>query len=315
MSAVLNVALPVFGIMITGYGMGRSGVLGPASSDALNRFVYWAALPALLFLGTARAPLAEIFNLPFLAAFLGVMLLIHLLGALIGRLLHGSSSSVACMQGLAASFSNTGYMGIPLFLAAFGPDKLAPAILATVVMGAVMVGIAVVWLELAGKQDVAPARAVADAASALFRNPLIVSSVLGICWSATLGAAAIPRPVTIYCELLGAAAGPSALFAIGLFLASRPLPRRFGEIGWIVGLKLIVQPALTWAAIRWAFPLDPFWTASAVILAALPTGGLTFVVAQAYDTHTEKVSAAILVSTILSLPTLSVLLTWFGADG
>ena len=312
MSAVFNVVLPVFAIMMTGYGAGRCGILGPASSEALNRFVYWVALPALLFLGTARAPLAEIFNWPFLAAFLGVMLAIYLLGALIGRLLHGSTSAVACMQGLTASFSNTGYMGIPLFLAAFGPDRLAPAILATVVMGAVMVGIAVVWLELAGKQGVAPTRAVADALLALCRNPLIVSSVLGVCWSATLGAAAIPRPVVIYCELLGAAAGPCALFAIGLFLASRPLPRQFGEIGWIVGLKLLVQPALTYAAIVWLFPLDPFWTVSAVVLAALPTGGLTFVVAQTYNIHTERVSAAILVSTILSLPVLSGLLAWFG---
>ena len=73
-----------------------------------------------------------------------------------------------------------------------------------------------------------------------------------------------------------------------------------------------MQPALTYAAIRWLFPLDPFWTVSAVVLAALPTGGLTFVVAQTYNTHTERVSAAILVSTILSLPVLSALLAWLG---
>lgn len=315
MSAVLNVVLPVFAIMLTGYAGGRSGLLGPASSEALNRVVYWAALPALLFLGTARAPLADSFNLPFLGAFLGVMLGIFGLGALLGRWLTGASPAVACMQGLTAAFSNTGYMGIPLFLAAFGPDRLGPAILATVVMSAVMVGVAVVWLELAGNRDRPPGRAIAGALAALGRNPLVLASVAGLTWSGTLGPAALPRPLVIYCELLGAAAGPCALFAIGLFLAARPLPRRLGEIGWIVALKLLLQPALTWAAALWLFPLDPFWTAAAVVLAALPSGGLTFVVAQAYNVHTEKVSAAILVSTALSPLTLSALLTWFGADG
>lgn len=316
MSVVLIVVLPVFAIMAAGYLLGRVGVLGPASSDALNKFVYWASLPALLFVGTARAPLAEIFNFPFLAAFLGVMLLIYFSGALIGRLLHGSSADVACMQGLAAAFSNTGYMGIPLFVAAFGPDKLAPAILGTVVMSAAMVGIAVVWLELAGsKQGLGPWRAGLGAMAALGRNPLVVASVAGVSWSAALGGGALPRSIAIYCDLLGGAAGPCALFAIGLFLASRPLPRQFGEIAWITALKLLVQPALTWAAIRWLFPLDPFWTASAVILAALPTGGLTFVVAQTYGVHAERVSAAILVSTVLSLPTLSILMIWLGVGG
>lgn len=316
MSVVFVVVLPVFAVMAAGYILGRCGILGPSSSEALNKFVYWASLPALLFVGTARAPLSDIFNLPFLGAFLGVMLIVYVGGALIGRLLHRSSADVACMQGLAASFSNTGYMGIPLFVAAFGPDKLAPAILGTVVMSAVMVGIAVVWLELAGSQHGrGPWRAGLDATAALARNPLVASSVAGMCWSGALGGDALPASVAVYCDLLGAAAGPCALFAIGLFLASRPLPREFGEISWIVGLKLLAQPALTWAAIAWLFPLDPFWAASALILAALPTGGLTFVVAQTYGVHAERVSATILVSTVLSLPTLSVLMIWLGVGG
>lgn len=311
MSVVLNVALPVFGITLTGILSGRFGLLGAASSEALNRFVYWIALPALLFLGTARAPLAETLNVPFLGAFLGGMLIVYALGALLGRLLHRQRSAVTCVQGLAAAFSNTGYMGIPLFLAAFGSDRLGPAILGTVVMGAIMVGIAVVWLELAGKTGVPPLRAVADALTALARNPLIASSVAGIAWSAWIGAAALPRPLITFCELLGASAGPCALFAIGLFLASRPLPREYGEIAWITALKLLVQPLITWLLIQHVFPMDPFWAASAVILAALPTGGLTFVVAQAYDIHVERVSAVILVSTVLSLPTLSALLVHY----
>lgn len=311
MSAVLNVALPVFAIIVAGVLLGKLKLLGPASSEALNRFVYLLALPSVLFLGTARAPLAELLNGPFLGAFLGAMLLIYAIGAMLGRLIHREGAAVVCMQGLSASFSNTGYMGIPLFLAAFGADRLAPAILATVVMSVIMVGIAVVWLELAASRGRGVAGALADVGKALAKNPLIVSSAAGVLWSVLLPGIALPAPVVTFCELVGGSAGPCALFAIGLFLGSRKLAADMGEIGWIVALKLLWQPLLTWVLIETLFPMDAFWTASALILAALPTGGLTFVVASQYKVYVERTSAVILVSTVLSMLTLSVLLALY----
>jgi len=71
MVAVLNVVLPVFGIGLAGYLCGRFGVLGAASSEALNAFVYYVALPALFFISMARMPLRDILNWPFLFAYGG----------------------------------------------------------------------------------------------------------------------------------------------------------------------------------------------------------------------------------------------------
>lgn len=310
MSPVLNVVLPVFAIILAGYLSGRAKLLGPASSEALNKFVYWMALPALLFVGTARKPLAELFNGPFIGAFLGAMLLVYALGAVLGRVLHRERSAIQCMQGLTACFSNTGYMGIPLFLAAFGETRLAPAILATVIMSAVMVGIAVIWLELVQSHGHGWGKALRDVGRAVVRNPLIVSPAAGVAWALLLPGVDLPRPVVTFCELVGAAAGPCALVAIGLFLSTRRISADPTEVAWIVGLKLLVQPALTWVLIRTLFPLDPFWADAAILLAALPTGALTFVVAQQYQIYVERTSTAILVSTVLSVMTLSVLLSF-----
>ena len=58
--------------------------------------------------------------------------------------------------------------------------------------------------------------------------------------------------------------------------------------------------------------LDPLWAASAVILAALPTGSLVFVLATQYGVYVQRATAAILVSTVLSVVTLSVLLAVLG---
>lgn len=323
MSIVLNVALPVFAIILAGVLSGKAGLLGPASSEALNKFVYWMALPPVLFLGTARRSLPEIFNGPFIGAFLGAMLAVYALGALIGWLVHRERTQIQCMQGLTASFSNTGYMGIPLFLAAFGPDRLAPAILATVIMSAIMVGIAVIWIEFANSHGGSAGsegggglgKALGDVGRALAKNPLIVSTAIGIAWSALLGGVPVPRPVATFCDLMGAAAGPCALFAIGLFLATRSLKADLVEVGWISALKLLVQPALTWGLTMTLFPMDPFWTGSAIILAALPTGALTFVVATQYGIYVERTSSAILASTILSVVTLSAVLAVYAPAG
>lgn len=310
MNVVLEVALPVFALILTGYGAGKSGILGQESSAALNQFVYWFALPAVLFLSMARRPLGEIFNGPFIGAFLGGMLLTYAVAWLLGMAIRREPQPVHSLQALTASFSNTGYMGIPLFIAAFGPDRLLPALIATVIMGAVMVGIAVVAIELTkdGKTG-SLGHALADVGRALIRNPLILSSLAGLAWS--LFSLPVPKPLATFCELLGAAAGPGALFAIGLFLAGRPLAADWKEVTWVSLLKLVAQPSLTWVLILFVFPLDPFWAAAAILLAALPTGGLTFVVAQQYGLYVERTSQVILWSTLASLPILSGLLYVF----
>lgn len=306
MSAVIDVALPVFAIILAGFLAGRARLLGDAASEALNKFVYYFALPPVVFLGMARRPLDEILNWPFITAFLGSMLAVYALAWGIGWALHRERPSVLSMQALNASFSNTGYMGIPLFLTAFGPEGLPPAILATVIMSAVGVGLAVVVLELCRSAGDGVGKALADVGRALLRNPLVMGPAIGVLVS--VAGVPVPAPVVNLGNLLGASAGPCALFAIGLFLAGRPLASGLGEVAWISALKLVVQPLLTWYLAFHVLALDAHWAASAVILSALPTGALTFVVAQQYRTYVDRTSAVILVSTVASVLTLSAIL-------
>ena len=106
---------------------------------------------------------------------------------------------------------------------------------------------------------------------------------------------------------MGAAAGPCALFAIGLFLVGRAPKAGALEVSWLVLLKLVVQPAVTWWLADRVFGLDADTTAWAVILAALPTGALVFVLGQQYGVYVQRATAAILASTVLSVVTLSAL--------
>lgn len=122
----------------------------------------------------------------------------------------------------------------------------------------------------------------------------------------------MPKPIGVFFDLLGACAGPAALFAVGLFLAGQRsnalFDRRRGlEVAWVSAVKLVVQPLATWA-IGAGLGLSPFWLAAAVISAAFPAGATAFVIAQRYRLYVERTSATILLSTVLSLFTLSALM-------
>ena len=308
MGAVANVAFPVFAIMLLGYVAGRTGILGQESSKALNAFVYWFALPPLLFLSVARVATEEILNWPYISAFGGGMLVTFIVGLAAAFGLMRRNNAERFLHSFAAAFPNTGYMGIPLFISAYGPAGTLPAIIATTINAAFGVGLVVLLLELDTHRSTGTLRSLARVGGALIRNPLVVAPILGLLWSSF--GLAVPQWLGNLGDLLGAAAGPCALFAMGLFLVGRPLSTGRAEVGWAVFLKLIINPAAAWGLAVW-LQLDPELTRGAVLLSALPTGALAFVVAQRYGVYEQRSSAIILISTVLSVITVSVLLAIF----
>lgn len=306
MDALVNVVVPVFAIIAAGYLAGRTGVLGDDSAAALNRFVYYFALPPVLFVFPARQPIGEVLNGPFIAAFLSGAAATLALALLVNRLWYRHPPPVFAMQGLNAIYPNTSYMGVPLFLTAFGPDGAMPAIVATLLGITLMVGGAIAALEAARAKGPSAAKIVREVAAVLIRNPLLIATALGIL--ASFFTVPIPLPIGNFMDLMASAAGPAALFALGLSLVGRSLFSGFTEVAWITLLKLAVQPALTWVMVTYVFNVDPYWGMSAVLLSALPVGAVAFVLAQQYDTYTRRTSAAIVLTTLLSGVTISVLL-------
>ena len=313
MGILIDVVLPVFGIILTGYLAGRIKLLGPDSSEALNKFCYWFALPPVLFLGPARVPLEQVFNLPFIATFMGGVAITWLIALAVGVIAFRDRPAVIALALLSGTFSNAGYMGIPLFLAAFGPQGVLPAVIATVSYTLLLVATTVIIVEadLAGHGGAA--RAFVNVLKGLVKSPLIVAPLLGLAFNAS--GLAMPKPVANFGELLGASAGPAALFAIGLFLSTRSLGtlvggKKLAEVAWLVYVKLIVQPLATWW-LAGQFGLDAYWRGAAVILASLPTAALCFVLAQQYKQFVERASATILISTVLSPIVISTIMILF----
>ncbi len=310
MDTLINVAVPVFGIVLTGYLAGTFNVLGADSAAALNRFVYYFALPPVLFVFTARAPIDKILNWPFISAFVLGSLLTLAIAVVAGRLLFGHKPSELAMQGLTAVFSNTAYMGIPLFLTAFGPEGALPAIVATLAATTLLIGGAIAALETERAVGPSTLQIIGQVGGTLVRNPLLIAPFLGIAFS--MLAVSIPKPLGNFLDLLAASAGPAALFALGLSLVGRKLLGNAVEVSWLVALKLLVHPVITYLLVTHVFQMEQLWAKAAIILSALPVGALVFVVAQQYNVFVERASATVIVSTVLSVGTISLLLIWLG---
>lgn len=310
MGPILNVVLPIFAIMAAGYAAGRFGILGKESSEALNRFVYFVALPALFFVSMARVSLAEVFNLPFLAAYGGGAAATFVIAIAVARYAFPNRLGALGLAGLSAIFSNTGYMGIPLLMLAFGEAGMLPAIITTILNGAVIMAFGIVLLELDVHQGKSGLVVLQNALRGVARSPLVLSAAAGLLASG-LGLP-LPQALATFCDLLGASAGPCALFAIGLFMVGKSPTAGAAEVSWLVFLKLLVQPLITWWLAYRVFTMEPVWAAGALVQSALPTGALVFVLAQQYGIYLQRSTAAIMASTVLSLFTLSALFVYLG---
>ncbi len=304
--STLLIVAPVFALIFAGWLVRRLGVLGPQATTEINRFVVYLALPALLFDIVAHVSWAEIWQPGFIAAFgLGAALVFALTCAL-GRRARRPLADAA-IDGLNAAYANTGFIGFPLVLVALGREALAPTLIASIITVCAIFAVAIVLIEIDLQTESSRGRLALKVGKSLARNPLLVSPLLGAVFP--LSGVAVPHSVDSFLKLLGGAASPCALVALGLFLAAERKPSTAaagkGHAAVLVTLKLLLQPLLTWLLARFVFGLPAALTHAAVLLAALPTGTGPFMLAELYRRPAQVTSRVILVSTLLSLLTVS----------
>lgn len=294
--------LPVFGLVACGYLAGRFHIVTQASSVALNQFVYAFALPAMLFVAVYRGSLEEILSGYFLLAVIVATVGTAAVGFFLSSL-SGAAPAESTMRALNASFANTGYLGIPLVTVAYGERAALPAALATVATNFVSFALAIVCLELFVNPRPGGVR---RALRGVLISPLIWPIALAILLVASN--VKVPLPVERFAALLAAAAGPCALFAIGLFVSQLSI-RAGAAASWqTTALKLVLHPLLMALLVYYVFAVDPLWAKIAIVCAALPLGATAFVLAQRYSMLEAETSTGAVVSTAVSLLTVSIVM-------
>ena len=292
--------------MLAGYFAGRLRVFNEGGSTVLSRFVFVVALPALVFISLARVPVEEFFIWPFLGVLGGGMLATFCISFVVARLVFPGSLTAHGLHGLTAMYSSTGYIGLPLVMIAFGDAAMVPGIIGAVITGAVFLPLAIVLAEI--DKGWGSGNIIVATLLGVIKTPVTIATVAGLTASALN--IAIPVPISVFCELLGDAFIPCALFSAGLFMVGRSVKGVKSEITWLVFAKLVLHPVITWWLAYHVFELEGILPAIAVLQAALPSGVPVFVLAQQYQIFVTRSNTAIVLSTALSVFTLSGLLIY-----
>ncbi|WP_092062979.1 AEC family transporter [Poseidonocella pacifica] len=299
--------LPFFALIGLGYLAGVTRFFTAEATAYLTKFVFYFALSAMLFRFSANLSFADIWDPWLAAAYLAGTTVIYLLATAVG-LFRGLDIQTNAIEAQCAVIGNTGFLGVPMLVLLLGQEAIGTVMLALSIDLIVFSSLIVILITGSrdGRMSLGVLRTVG---MGLLKNPMIVSMVLGLLWSAA--ALPIPAPMNEFLSILGSAATPGALFAIGASLATKAA-ERLHVAGWLSFCKLVLHPASVAIAALWVFPVDPYRAGVIISAAALPVAGNVYILAQHYGVAPQRVSASILISTAFSILTVSAVIAWVG---
>ena len=223
-----------------------------------------------------------------------------------GRLLFGRRLDEQAVLGLGGGFSNTGMLGIPLVMTAYGPDAALPLFVMIACHSLLLLPPTTALIEAAQGKGEARGAMLLKLAKSVLGTPIIWGLSCGLAF-ALLGIE-IPGPLDAVAKGLGSAATPCALFALGASLTRYSLGGNLREPALLVALKTLLHPLIVWVLATQVFDVPPLWVATGVLLAALPAGITPYLFAQRYGACQSTVASAVFLSTLVSVGTLSALL-------
>lgn len=331
MHALLSGFAPIWILTGIGYAAGRGGLLGEQAESVLGRFVFHVAMPAALFtMVSGSRPGA--FAHPSMVAFAAGTALVSALGYAVSRRFFGRERAEAAVSGMASGYVNSANLGIPVAVHVLGDASFVAQVILFQVL---FVSPVVLTLLDSGTQGGGAATGgLRRMLTMPVRNPVIMASLLGVAVSAVGWQP--PAVVTHSCDVLGAAAVPTALITLGLSLCGGPGGRkgraaddgtgRAGgrreagvaaagrtevaaagrtEVGVAVALKTVVQPLVAFLVAGPLLGLPDHQVLAVVLCSALPTAQNAYLYAREYGLDTGLARRCVVASTVVSMGTLS----------
>ena len=305
MTPLTETVLFVFSLVALGYLAGLTGYLKPASGDGISEFAINVAMPLLLFQTMVRADFHGVAPWPLWGAYFAAVAITWAAGHLVTTRIFGRDARAGVVGGVSSAFSNVVLLGVPFILGIFGADGFEVLSLLVSVHLPIMLMASIVLFEVFGRgsgEPVHPLRVIRSFLRRLFMNPLVIGILAGLAWRIT--GAPLPDVAMRLVDALAGTAGPVALFGMGLSL------RRFGISGNVRPalalsvLKLLLMPALVLVFV-WLLGLPPLTAKVAVMVAAMPSGVNSYLIAVQFNTGQA------LASNQMTLATASAVLTTY----
>ena len=302
---ILLQTLPFFAIIALGYGAGRTGFFNEDATGYLTKFVFFFALSSMIFRFAANIELSEVWDARLIAAYLWGTAFVYGIATIVG-FLRNLNVATNAIEAQCAVIGNIGFLGLPMLTLILGEAAVGP-IMMMLAVDLIIFSSLVVILVTGSQDGQMSIRILKTVGLGLVKNPMIVAMTLGLlCSGFDL---TVPVPLNEFLAILGGAATPGALFAIGASLATKSA-ERIEVAGWLTFCKLVLHPAFVAFGALFLFSVDPYSAAVLIAAASLPVAGNVYMLAQHYSVAPQRVSAAILVSTAISIFTVSLVIGW-----
>ncbi len=302
----VSLSAPLFILVLVGFAAMKLARWPRSVSEALSKFVFTIALPALLF-----QLLSDFSKLPpvdarLLIAFFGGCFVVFALGRLLAWkvfALDGKAQSVFALGGV---FSNNVMLGLPIAKLMIG-DAALPSVALVLVFNALilwtLVTVSVEW----SRHGSLSAAGFRKTLTSVLTNPVVCAILLGTLWGLT--GLKLPQIIGTTLGMIGESAAPMALIALGMGLAEFGIGRDWRQPASIALLKLIAHPLAVWG-IAWLLGLPTMETQVVVLLASISIGANVYLMARQFQTMEGEIAGGLLISTALAALTTPLLLTF-----
>jgi len=292
----LNVVTPVFILVVIGYFVGpRLNI----EARSLSRTAYFVFIPAFVFNIISEAKIDSELALQMLSFILVAQIAVALLGFLVGKALRQSREITAAFV-LIATFGNVGNFGLPLIVFRLGETARTFAtvyFVATVFISFVIcVGVAS-WARSGG----------VTAVFSVFKTPALIALIPALVFNIT--DVEVPIFLSRLSGLLGQAMIPVMLITLGVQMGEIPKIKISFNVFAASTVRLIGGPVLALLIVPY-FGLEGLERSTGILQAAMPAAVLASIIALEYKLLPEFVTTTVLFSTLYSILTLTVILTF-----
>jgi hypothetical protein len=292
--------LAIILLILIGYLAKKIGLLKPEDSLTLNKIVINIAIPSLIFLAMFNADLS---NLKLL---LPITLICIITGSLCGLLVYifsrarGYSKKTRWTLVGTSTLFNSGFLGYPVVLGIFGATGLVRAVFYDMGSTILFLSLGIFFILIFGGRYTSIIKR-----TVLF--PPLWGIILGILANILhLNPGFIPLDVLKY---LSGAAIPMIMISLGLSLEAGDLKNYFGAASFVTLTRLIISPMIA-VLMVYILGLHGLEGTVTVVEAGMPSAMLSLVLAASYDLDINAAAACIFLSTVVSMITLPILISF-----
>ena len=301
MQALLDVILPVFFVVGLGYAVVWRKVFSTVAVDGLMTYTQNFAIPCLLFMALIKIDLGQAYSFRLMGSYYIGAASGFALGFLGARYIFKRSAEDSVAIGFVSLFSNSVMMGLAITERAYGVDALVANFAIVSLHAPFCYFVGITAMELAKSDGDSIAQVAQNVGKSMMKNTLFIAILLGLLVKIT--DVALPKAFLEGTNMVATTALPAALFGMGGVLYQYRPEGDFGAIAWVVGISLLVHPAIVWSLGQlWDLSISEL--RSAVLTSAMAPGINCYIFASIYNRAKRVAASGVLIATALSVLTI-----------